>query len=127
MMHRSSKLAGEGNKYGTVSGNFTAYNPLHRPGSISSERPFSVAGFYASVLSKHDAGTNVLVEAFDNSGGSGESIGSYEITLGDPRARGPTFIDLRGGDFEGIYGVKITPSHAYYTQPWIVIDDMIVY
>ena len=124
--HRSFRPS-TGCEYGIVSGNYVAYNHLASPYSISSATPFSVAGFQATAVG--NTGLNVLVESFDE---SGNRIGRYQTTLGDPR-NGPSFIDLRReGNFEGLYKLKITPSGGTNaglgrTNSYLAIDNMQVY
>jgi len=126
VVHRSVHQ-GSGYEYGTVSGDYVAFINGGRPCSISSTTPFSVAGFQATAA--WSMGLNVLVESFDN---SGNLIGSYQTTLGDPR-NGPTFIDLRRErNFEGLTQLKITSSDGTdagmsKSATRLAIDDMLVY
>jgi len=93
---------------------------------MSSTTPFSVAGFYATGVFRVDL--NVLVESFDS---SGNTIGTSTTTLGHP-SDGPTPINLQGGDFDGIFRIRITSSGGTNaglgggSGAYVAIDDMIV-
>ena len=67
------------------------------------------------------------MEGFDS---SGNLIDSYEEMLDSPRS-GATYIDLSGGNFEGLSELKISSSGGTSVNlrgegPWLGIDDMYV-
>lgn len=67
----------------------------------------------------------VLVEGFDS---SGNLIDSHQKMLGSPR-NGATYIDLSGGNFEGLSELKISSSGGTSINlrgegPWLGIDNL---
>ena len=78
-----------------------------------------------SVTAAWYTGVTVRVEGFNS---SSSVVDTYEVTLGDPRL-GALSIDL---NFENIYQLKITGIGGTSTglkgkDPWLAIDDIVVY
>ena len=118
-----------GYAWGTVSGQYIAFytgGSDSKFGTItSSGSSFAVSGFSATAA--WDTGVTVHVEGFDS---SGNLIDSYEEMLDSPRS-GATYIDLSGGNFEGLSELKISSSGGSSVNlrgegPWLGIDDLYV-
>lgn len=119
--------AESGYAWGTVSGQYIAFytgGSDSKYGTItSSGSPFAVSGFSATAA--WETGVTVLVEGFDS---SGNLIDSHQKMLGSPR-NGATYIDLSGGNFEGLSELKISSSGGTSINlrgegPWLGIDNL---
>ena len=112
--------------WGTTSGQYSAFfagGSTDKFGTISSSSPFSVKSL--SVTAAWSTGVTVRVEGFNS---SSSVVDTYEVTLGDPRL-GALSIDL---NFENIYQLKITGIGGTSTglqgkDPWLAVDDIVVY
>ena len=127
-VYRGDDYPGTGSEYGVVSGNWVA-EPAEAEATceISSTTPFSVGGFHATGFSY--TGLIVLAESFDL---GDVKRAEFSATLGDPR-NGAQFIDLSGGDFDGVYMLKISASggtsaglDTNYEYPYVVVDDLLI-